>query len=225
MSIRDSRATERMILELYEIRAVDFGQFKLKSGLLSPYYMDLRLLVSFPHLLQLVSDVMWERLRLIPFDLLVGVPYAALPIATAISLRHNRPIIFVRKERKDHGKGKLIEGIYHKGQHVVMIDDVIADGASKLETIKPLEKENLIVNDVIVLLDRGQGGPEILKAEGYRCHTITTMDEILQVLYKHNRISRDQLTECRRFMKKVKKMSKASEVKSRRSHKVIAATA
>ncbi len=205
--LSDLSNKERMILELREVRAIDFGQFKLKSGLLSPYYMDLRLLVSFPHLLQLISDVMWERLRLISFDLIVGVPYAALPIATAISLTHNRPIIYARKERKEHGKGKLIEGVYHKGQHVVVIDDVITDGASKLEVIKPLEKEHLIVNDIIVLVDRGQGGPVRLKEYGYRCIAITDMNEILQILYKHRKITRNQMVESRRFMKETYKTS------------------
>lgn len=211
MPLHNLQATERMILELYEVRAIDFGKFKLKSGLISPYYMDLRLLVSFPHLLQTVSDVIWERLRLTSFDLIVGVPYAALPIATAISLRHNRPIIFVRKERKEHGKGKMIEGVYHPGQHVVIIDDVITDGASKLETIKPLEEEKLIISNIIVLLDRGQGGPDILRKYGYRCQAITNIEEILDVLYKHDRITREQLKESRRFMRQSKKTVLARE--------------
>lgn len=205
---------ERMILELKEVRAIDFGQFKLKSGQLSPYYMDLRLLVSYPHLLQVVSNVMWERLRLIPFDLIVGVPYAALPIATAISLTHNRPIIYARKERKDHGKGKILEGVYHKGQHVIVIDDVITDGASKLEVIKPLEDEGLIVNDIIVLVDRGQGGPAKLKDHGYRCHAITDMNEILKILYKHRRITKEQLMQSKLFMKETYKSTTGSVEKN-----------
>ena len=206
----DSRAKEQLILELHEVHIVDFGQFTLKSGLLSPYYIDLRLLVTFPHLLELVADVMWEKIRLKPFDLIAGIPYAALPIATAISLRYNRPLIFTRKEAKSYGKGKMIEGIYHKGQHVVVIDDVISDGMSKFETIKPIEDEGLVVSQVVVLLDRGQGGPKTLQDAGYHCSTITNMDEVLDTLHKHGRISRDQLMECQIFMAQ---SSKASEVK------------
>lgn len=205
MNIYNIHPKERLILELHDVRIIDFGQFKLKSGLISPYYLDLRLLVTFPYLLEQVSDVIWEKIRLIPFDLIVGVPYAALPIATAVSLRHNKPIIMVRKERKDYGKGKLIEGIYHKGQHVLLIDDVISDGASKLETIKPIEEAELVVNDMIVLVDRGQGGPQTLQEKGYRCHSITNMEEILNVLYRFNRITKNQYGEAKRFMRKTRK--------------------
>jgi len=196
----NAQGKERLILELHEVRIIDFGQFTLKSGLISPYYLDLRLLVTFPYLLELVSDVIWEQIRLIPFDLIVGVPYAALPIATALSLRHNKPIIMVRKERKDYGKGKMIEGVFHDGQHVILIDDVISDGASKLETIKPIEEQHLVVKDVVVLVDRGQGGPATLEAKGYRCRSITTMEEILEVLHRYNRITFDQYMQSRKFM-------------------------
>lgn len=195
-----SQGKERLILELHEVRIIDFGQFKIKSGLISPYYLDLRLLVTYPYLLELVSDVIWEQIRLIPFDLIVGVPYAALPIATALSLRHNKPIIMVRKEQKDHGTGRLIEGVFHSGQHVVVIDDVVSDGASKLETIKPIEDQKLVVKDIVVLVDRGQGGPAILEEKGYHCRCITTMEEILEVLHKYNRISFDQYMQSRKFM-------------------------
>ncbi|MBI4226544.1 orotate phosphoribosyltransferase [Candidatus Roizmanbacteria bacterium] len=200
MTIFDSKIKEKMILDLYEVHIIDFGHFKLKSGISSPYYIDLRLLVTFPHLLELVSDVLWEKIRLKPFDLIAGIPYAALPISTAISLRYNRPMIFLRKEVKSYGKGKTIEGIYHKGQHVVIIDDVISDGASKFETIKPIEDVGLEVSQVVVLLDRGQGGPRIVQKRGYQCVAITNMEEVLEVLYNHGRITYERLKECQKFI-------------------------
>ncbi|MBI5126999.1 orotate phosphoribosyltransferase [Candidatus Roizmanbacteria bacterium] len=200
MNVFDSKMKEKMILDLHEVRIIDFGQFKLKSGIMSPYYIDLRLLVTFPHLLELVSDVLWEKIRLKPFDLIAGIPYAALPMSTAISLRYNRPMIFLRKEQKAYGKGKMIEGIYHKGQHVVIIDDVISDGASKFETIKPIEEVGLEISQVVVLLDRGQGGPQTVRDKGYDCVAITNMEEVLEVLYKHGRINYEQLAECQKFI-------------------------
>ncbi len=217
MAVLDSQAKERLILELHEVGIIDFGKFKLKSGLISPYYIDLRLLVTFPHLLELVSDVLWEKIRLKPLDLIAGVPYAALPIATAISLRYNRPLIFLRKEKKNYGKGKLIEGIFHKGQHVVIIDDVISDGASKFETITPIEEVGLKVSQIVVLLDRGQGGVQTVQEKGYQCVAITNMDEVLEVLYKHGRITYDQLSECQKFI--IQTSLKHPVNSSKRTHK------
>jgi len=214
MNIFDSKMKEKMILDLHEVHIIDFGKFKLKSGIISPYYIDLRLLVTFPHLLELVSDVLWEKIRLKPFDLIAGVPYAALPIATAISLRYNRPLIFMRKEKKDYGKGKMIEGIYHKGQYVVVIDDVISDGASKFETIKPIEEVGLEVSQVIVVLDRGQGGVQTVKNKGYHCTAITNMEEVLEVLYKHGRINYEQLMECQKFIIKTSTKTEMKNTKS-----------
>lgn len=213
MSLLEAHFTEKLILELHEVRIVDFGKFKLKSGLISPYYLDLRLLVTFPSLLELVSDLIWDRVRLIPFDLIVGVPYAALPIATALSIKRNKPLLLVRKERKEHGKGKLIEGIYHKAQHVLIIDDVISDGASKLETISPLEDEGLVIKDIIVIVDRGQGGVSTLAAHGYRCHSITTTNEILEVLHRHGRINWDQYTECLEFTQQARNQKAQKPIK------------
>ena len=146
--------------------------------------------------------------------MIVGIPYAALPMSTAISIRYGRPMIFLRKEKKDYGKGKMIEGIYHKGQHVVIIDDVISDGASKFETIKPIEEAGLEVSQVIVLLDRGQGGPQTVRNKGYDCTAITNMEEVLEVLYKHGRITYEQLTECQKFIIKTSSSVEAKNNKS-----------
>ena len=219
MNIFDSKMKEKMILDLHEVHIIDFGKFKLKSGIISPYYIDLRLLVTFPHLLELVGDVLWEKIRLKPFDLIAGIPYAALPMSTAVSLRYNRPMIFLRKEKKDYGKGKMIEGIYHKGQYVVIIDDVISDGASKFETIKPIEEVGLEVSQIIVLLDRGQGGPETVRNKGYDCTAITNMEEVLEVLYKHGRITYEQLAECQKFIIKTSSNAEVSNKKNLPKHK------
>ena len=200
----DIELKEQLILDLYTIGAVKFGEFKLKSGIMSPYYLDLRLLVSFPYLLELTADVFWESLRTLFFDVLVGVPYAAIPIATAIAIKHNQTAVFVRKERKEYGTKKLVEGQFHQGQKALLIDDVITNAESKLETIKPLTEEGLVVEDVVVLLDRGQGGPELLKKAGYRCHCILTMDEVFDTLLKYKRINKEMVAKCSKFMKQSK---------------------
>lgn len=190
---------EQLILDLHTINAVKFGEFKLKSGIFSPYYLDLRVLVSYPHILGLVADVFWDKLRVLNFDTIVGVPYTGIPIATAISLKQNHNMIFVRKERKEHGTKKLIEGDFHKNQVALIVDDVITNGESKIETIKILEDEGLEVKDIVVLIDRQQGGPELLKKAGYNCHVIYTVDEIFSILLKHKRISQQIAKKCLKF--------------------------
>lgn len=191
---------EKLILELFKIGAIKFGRFTLKSGKISPYYLDLRFLCSYPKVLKLVADEFNKMLLKSKFDVIAAVPYSAIPMATAIALLHNRRMIFTRKEIKEHGTKKLIEGIFNPGERAVIIDDVISDGASKLEVIGPLENEGLKVKDILVLLDRGQGGPAIMKSKGYNCHSIINIDEIISALEKNRKITPTQILEANDFL-------------------------
>jgi uridine monophosphate synthetase len=192
---------ERLVLELFRIKAIEFGRFTLKSGAISPYYLDLRLLVSYPYLLEVVADVFWEELRLMQFDLLVGVPYAAIPLATIISYKYNRPMVFVRKEQKQYGKKKQIEGVFHPGQTAVLIDDVISDGKSKEETLLVLKDGGLKINDVLVLLDRRIQANK--KSQIYNCKltAIYNMSDVINILVKHGSITSFQEKQARGFIK------------------------
>jgi len=191
---------EKLILKLNEIGAVKFGDFVLKSGKHSPYYLDLRFLASYPKVLNMVADQYGKVLKTLKYDLIAGVPYTGIPIATALALKLNEPMLFTRKEIKEHGTGRQIEGVYKKGQRAVVIDDVISDGASKIETIKPLESEGLRVKDIVVLLDRGQGGPGIMKEKGYRCHCISDIEEVLLVLRRNKKIDDEMVQKSREFI-------------------------
>jgi uridine monophosphate synthetase len=193
-------ARTRLILALADIGCVRFGDFTLRSSQRSPIYIDLRLLVSHPDVLRDVAQAYALLLRPLAFDRLAAIPYAALPIGMAVSLELGCPLIYPRKEVKAHGTGRTVEGEFQKGERVVVLDDVITTGASKLEAIAPLEDLGLQVKDVVVLIDREQGGRECLEERGYRLHAVFGLGEMLDALTQHGRISTAQRDEVKAFL-------------------------
>ena len=191
---------EQLINKLFEIGAVKFGEFKLKSGIMSPIYIDLRTIVSYPEVLQAVADAMWEKVKDLKFDLLCGVPYTALPIATAISLSHNIPMIMRRKEVKDYGTKKAIEGAFTAKQTVLVVEDLVTSGSSVFETIEPLENEGLKTNDIVVMLDREQGGKKHITEKGKKLHSVTTISEMIEILQKENKIDTATAQKVKEFI-------------------------
>lgn len=171
-----------LIHSLYQIGAIKFGEFTLKSGQTSKIYLDLRQIVSYPQILRSVSNAIWQKVHSNHFDLVCGVPYTALPIATCISLLHNLPMIMRRKEKKSYGTKQQVEGKCVAGQNCLVIEDVITTGASILETVEDIIASELVVTDVAVLIDRQQGGKENLLKKNYKVHSVITMKEILHTL-------------------------------------------
>jgi len=173
---------EELASALYEAGCVQFGQFKLKSGLLSPIYVDLRLLVSHPRLLRRVGDLLAARAQAFNFDVLAAIPYAALPIGVVVSLTLDAPLVYPRKEVKNYGTERAIEGEFKPGQTALLVDDIITQGHSKLEAIAPLEAAGLEIQDILVLVDREQGGAQDLATRGYTVHAVVTLAQILDAL-------------------------------------------
>ena len=178
-----------LIHKLYEIGAIKFGSLTLKSGIVSPIYIDLRITISDPQLLVSIGKAMLDLVRDRSFQLVCGVPYTALPIATAMSIQQNIPMILRRKEKKEYGTGKLIEGIFSRGQKCLVVEDVITSGKSIFETIAPLKEEGLAVEDIVVLVDREQGRAKALADQGYRLHAVCTITSVVNVLLEERKIN------------------------------------
>ena len=191
----------KFFLESYKLEIIKFGKFTLKSGIESPFYVDLRPLASDPKILKKLVE---HLLEILPkdnkLDLICGVPYAALPMATVMSLLSEIPLIMKRKEAKGYGTKKLIEGIYKQGQSCLLVEDVITSGKSLLETIAEVEKEGLKVSDIVVVLDRQQGGKEFLEQKGYRVYTLFTMTEVVKILHEAGEIDDEQVAKIHDFL-------------------------
>lgn len=191
---------KNLIFKLYDIGAVKFGEFKLKSDIMSPIYIDLRVTISYPEVLALIAEVMWEKVNRLDFQLICGVPYTALPFATAISLKHNKPMVMRRKEAKDYGTKKIIEGVFQPGQKVLVVEDLITSGASVFETIAPLEHEGLKVTDIVALIDREQGGKKHIAEKGYNLHAALTITEMLAVLANEKKLDEAMVMKVKNFI-------------------------
>ncbi|AZB23308.1 orotate phosphoribosyltransferase [Chryseobacterium bernardetii] len=191
---------KEFFLECYKLGIIKFGRFTLKSGIESPFYVDLRPLASDPKILKNLANYLLEMLPLDNFDLICGVPYAAVPMATAMSLESYIPLIIKRKEAKSYGTKKLIEGIYQKGQNCLLVEDVITSGKSLLETIPEIEQEDLKVSDIVVVLDREQGGKQLLESRGYRVHTLFNISEVCGVLQETGELSDEEVKRIQDFL-------------------------
>ncbi len=185
---------------LLQSGCVRFGDFALKSGRRSPIYLDLRRLASHPRALQIVAAAMLPLLRDLQFDRLAAIPYAALPIGTALALAGNWPLIYPRREAKSYGTRSLIEGEYRTGDQVVVIDDLVTSGESKVEAIRKLEAEKLLVRDVLVLIDREQGATAVMASAGHRLHAVVTLSELLDRWRAADAISADQYEKVKKYL-------------------------
>ncbi len=185
---------------LLDLGCVRFGEFTLKSGQVSPIYIDLRRLVANPRVLRLATEAYAKLLRRLEFDLLAALPYAALPIGTAVSLLGDWPLIYPRKEVKDYGTKAAIEGLYRPGQRAVVLDDLITTGQSKLEGIEKLTAAGLTVTDIVVLIDRQSGGVDFMAQHGYRLHSVFKLPQLLDYWEQAGKVDHAQLQKARRFL-------------------------
>lgn len=178
-----------LLIQLFEVEAIQFGEFKLRSNMVSPFYIDFRKIVSYPALLRSVCEALWEIVASKKYDFLCGVPYAALSFTSGIAVLKGVPMLTKRKERKQYGAKKLLEGAFRKGQTCLVIEDVITSGISLLETFEDLDSEGIVVKEAIVIMDREQGGREALAQRGYAVYSLFTISEALHTYLDAGKIT------------------------------------
>jgi uridine monophosphate synthetase len=185
-----------LILDLFDIGCLLFGEYVQASGAVFNYYVDLRQIISDPNLFHRVLHSYGSLLEQLEFDRIAGIPYGSLPTATGLSLALHKPLIYPRKEVKAHGARRLIEGDFTDGDTVVVVDDILITGGSVLEGISKLESSGLVVRDVVVFIDHGgerdRHARERLAAAGYRTHAVLDIARITAVLLAAGRLTPEQ---------------------------------
>lgn len=198
---------ERVAEALYRSGCIKFGAFKIKSGASSPYYIDMARLFSVPSELDRISEIAAERIRQIMLseriEKLASIELKGVLILASIVCRVHLPCIIVRKEKKTYGvMDRVVGADVAKGDHVLFFDDVVSEGLSKLEAIKPLEELGANVKHVLVVVDREQGGKENLGKLGYQLHSLAKISEVVNSLKKSEKISEQQAEEVLNYIKK-----------------------
>jgi len=195
---------EKVAKALADANVVRFGKFTLASGIESPIYINLRVLPSYPESMKIVSDELSKLVKKMKPDVVAGAETAGIPLSTAISLKTGIPMIYVRKRPKTYGTMDLVEGILEKGKKVVLVDDMATNAYSKLKFVEGIKHAGGIIEDVVIVLDREQGGAEALGKENIKLHSLITLKELLGYMKDNNMIDDGKLNEILLYLKQNK---------------------
>jgi orotate phosphoribosyltransferase len=191
---------------LHKIDALKFGLFKLTSGKVSPYYIDLRIVPSFPDAFRQICDFYGEsiisQVGLKNFDRIAGVPIAGVPFASQIAYNLKKPFLYVRKGLRLHGRQRRVEGILVSGDRVLLVDDLVTTGLTLKKAAAAVMAEGGVVKEAVALLDREEGGKEKLSKSGIQLHTLLKMSEVANTLYEIGAIDKENL---KTILKQIKK--------------------
>ena len=195
---------EKVAKALADANVVRFGKFALASGIESPIYINLRVLPSYPESMKIVSEELSKLVKKMKPDVVAGAETAGIPLSTAISLKTGIPMIYVRKRPKTYGTMDLVEGILEKGKKVVLVDDMATNAYSKLKFVEGIKHAGGIIEDVVIILDREQGGIEALGKENIKLHSLITLKELLDYMKDNNMIDDGKLNEILLYLKQNK---------------------
>ena len=202
MSTVTPQTIEKVAAAMFESGLLKFGEFTLKSGLVSPFYIDLRQAQSFPDTFSTIIDAYAELLSGTSESVfLAGVPEAATPLAAALGYKLHRPLLQPRKVVKDHGTKSSVEGAFETGDHVILVDDLITKGDSKLEAITQVEDAGLVIDKFIVLVDREQGGLDMIRNKGYVIEAAFGITALIKSLFAQKMIDQQQHDTVLEFIK------------------------
>jgi orotate phosphoribosyltransferase len=180
---------------LHQANVLKYGLFTLRSGAKSPVYVDLRQVPSVPSAMDALTDALAEQAVALGADVIAGAETAGIPLAAVIAHKTRLPMVYVRKEPKAYGTGSQVEGLLVKGQKVVLIDDLITQGTSKFVFLDALERAEAQAEDILVILDREQGGRKAMEKRGKRLHRLITLRELLTEYRALGALTPDQYTE------------------------------
>jgi orotate phosphoribosyltransferase len=197
---------ERMANILFKIDAVKFGVFKLSSGKASPYYIDLRVIPSFPdafrEICEFYAEYITSQIDVKNFNRIAAIPLAGIPFASQIAYNLKKPFLYVRKGIRLHGRERRVEGILVSGDKVLLIDDLLTTGLTLKKAAGVVRAEGGIVTEAVVFLDRQEGGKELLEKNGIKLHSLLKISEIANTLFEMGAIDEESL---KTILKQVKK--------------------
>jgi orotate phosphoribosyltransferase len=205
MSKMENKKAE-MAKILTNIDAIQFGLFKLSSGKVSPYYVDLRIVPSFPDafkdIVEFYTETITKLIGTRNFDRITGIPIAGIPFASQIAYNLKKPLLYVRKGAKLHGRERRVDGILVSGDRVLLIDDLVTTGITLKEAAEAVRAEGGVVTDAVAFLDREEGGKELLEKAEVNLHTLLNITEVAKTLYDMGTIDEESLKTIKKQIKK-----------------------
>jgi orotate phosphoribosyltransferase len=206
MKTQNQNKKDKMANILFKLDAIKFGVFKLTSGKASPYYVDLRVIPSFPDSYREICDFYAEyitnQIGIDKFDRVAGIPLAGIPFASQIAYNLKKPFLYVRKGIRTHGRERRVEGILVSGDRVLLVDDLLTTGLTLKTAAEVVRAEGGIVTEAVVFLDREEGGKQLLEKHGVKLHPLLRISEIANTLYEIGAIDEESLKTIQKQIKK-----------------------